>query len=191
MNTRSEVYPPANRTRRSVLQGAAAWGVLGLVSLRARPVQGNEVRVGQPAPVATLVSLDGQRLSTPDLKGQVMVLTFWATWCVPCREELPLLSAYAAEHAAQGLSVLGFTLNTADELDQVRAVAHTLSFPVGFLERSSASGYGRIWRIPVNFTIARDGRLADDGWKDRKPVWTEERLARIVTPLLDEAAPAR
>ena len=191
MNTRSEVYPPANRARRNVLQGAAAWGLLGLVSLRAQRAQANEVRVGQPAPVATLTSLDGQRLSTLDLKGQVVVLTFWATWCVPCREELPLLSAYAAEHAAQGLSVLGFTLNTADELDQVRAVAHALSFPVGFLERSRASGYGRIWRIPVNFTIARDGRLADDGWKDRKPVWTEERLARIVTPLLDEAAPAR
>jgi len=104
---------------------------------------------------------------------------------VPCRDELPLLSTYAAEHAAQGLSVLGFTLNTPDEMEQVRAVARTLSFPVGFLEHSSAPGYGRIWRIPVNFTIDRAGRLVDDGWKDRHPVWTRERLARVVTPLLE------
>jgi cytochrome c biogenesis protein CcmG/thiol:disulfide interchange protein DsbE len=168
-----------------VLLGAGAWGLLALGSLRAPRAQANEVRVGQPAPAATLVTLDGQHLSTEDLKGRVVILTFWATWCVPCRDELPLLSAYASEHANQELSVLGFTLNTPDELDQVRAVAQTLSFPVGFLERSSAPGYGRIWRIPVNFTIDRAGRLVDDGWKARNPVWTRERLARIVTPLLE------
>jgi cytochrome c biogenesis protein CcmG/thiol:disulfide interchange protein DsbE len=168
-----------------VLRGAGAWGLLGLWSLQAPRAQANEVRVGQPAPAATLMTLDGQRLSTQELIGQVVILTFWATWCVPCRDELPLLSRYAAEHAAQGLSVLGFTLNTPDELDPVRAVARTLSFPVGFLERSSAPGYGRIWRIPVNFTIDRAGRLVDDGWKDRHPVWTRERLARVVTPLLE------
>jgi cytochrome c biogenesis protein CcmG, thiol:disulfide interchange protein DsbE len=186
VSTRFEVCQPANRTRRSVLQGAAAWGLLGFWSVLASRAQANDVRVGQPAPAATLVTLDGKRLSTPQLIGQVVILTFWATWCVPCREELPLLSTYAAEHAAQGLSVLGFTLNTPDELDQVRAVARTLSFPVGFLATSSAPGYGRIWRIPVNFTIDRAGRLVDDGWKDRRPVWTRERLARIVTPLLEE-----
>jgi cytochrome c biogenesis protein CcmG/thiol:disulfide interchange protein DsbE len=166
-----------------VLQGAAA--LLGSWTLPGLRAEANEVRVGQPAPSAALVTLDGKRLSTPELIGQVVILTFWATWCVPCRDELPLLSTYAAEHAAQGLSVLGFTLNTPDELDQVRAVARTLSFPVGFLATSSAPGYGRIWRIPVNFTIDRAGRLADDGWRDRQPVWTRERLARIVTPLLE------
>jgi len=185
MGTRFEVCQRENPTRRSLLQGAAAWGLLGFGSLLAPRAQANDVRVGQPAPAATLVTLDGKRLSTPDLAGHVVILTFWATWCVPCREELPLLSTYAAEHAAQGLAVLGFTLDTPDELDEVRAVARTLSFPVGFLERSSAPGYGRIWRIPVNFTIDRAGRLVDDGWKDRNPVWTRERLVRIVTPLLE------
>ena len=185
MGTRFEVRQLANPTRRSVLQGAAACSLLGFGNLLAPRAQANDVRLGQPAPAATLETLDGRRLSTPDLTGHVVILTFWATWCVPCREELPLLSRYAAEHAAQGLSVLGFTLDTPDELDQVRAVARTLSFPVGFLERSSAPGYGRIWRIPVNFTIDRAGRLVDDGWKDRNPVWTRERLARIVSPLLE------
>ena len=168
-----------------MLQGAGAWGLLGFWGLHAPWAQANEVSVGQPAPAATLMTLDGKRLSTSELTGQVVILTFWATWCVPCRDELPLLSTYAAEHAARGLSVLGFTLNTPDEMEQVRAVARTLTFPVGFLEHSSAPGYGRIWRIPVNFTIDRAGRLVDDGWKDRHPVWTRERLARVVTPLLE------
>jgi cytochrome c biogenesis protein CcmG/thiol:disulfide interchange protein DsbE len=186
VSTRTEAGLRATLTRRSLFQGAGAWALLGPWGLLAAPARANEVRVGQPAPAATLATLDGKSLSTSDLKGQVVILTFWATWCVPCREELPLLSTYAAEHAAQGLTVLGFTLNTPDELDAVRAVAGTLSFPVGFLERSSAPGYGRIWRIPVNFTIDRAGRLVDDGWKDRKPVWTRERLARVVTPLLEQ-----
>jgi cytochrome c biogenesis protein CcmG, thiol:disulfide interchange protein DsbE len=70
------------------------------------------------------------------------------------------------------------------EVAGVRAVAGSLSFPNGLLASSSAPGYGRIWRIPVNFTIDREGRLVDDGWREKKPVWTPERLDRIVTPLL-------
>jgi len=64
--------------------------------------------------------------------------------------------------------------------------AHSLSFPVGLLANSSAPGYGRIWRIPVNFTIDRRGRLIDNGWKDKDSTWTAERLERIVTPLLND-----
>jgi len=94
------------------------------------------------------------------------------------------LSKYASEHAPQGLQVLGFSLDLPDDLKDVRAVAQTLSFPVGLLAQSSAPGYGRIWRLPVNFTIDRDGRLVDDGWRAKKPVWTQERLDSIVTPLL-------
>jgi cytochrome c biogenesis protein CcmG/thiol:disulfide interchange protein DsbE len=185
MSARFHSDPPASRARRSVLQGAAACGLLGFGSLLAPRARANDMRVGQPAPAATLVTLDGKRLSTLELTGHVVILTFWATWCVPCRQELPLLSRYAVEHAAHGLTVLGFTLDTPDELDAVRAVARTLSFQVGFLAASSAPGYGRIWRIPVNFTIDRAGRLVDDGWNDRHPEWTRERLARIVTPLLE------
>jgi thiol-disulfide isomerase/thioredoxin len=146
----------------------------------------NDLRVGAPAPPASLVTLDGKRISSADLIGHVVILTFWATWCTPCRDELPLLSSYAERHAADGLRVLGFTLDTPDKLPEVRQVAQTLKFPVGLLGNSSAPGYGRIWRLPVNFTIDRAGRLIDDGWKDKKPTWTPERLERIVTPLLSQ-----
>jgi len=75
----------------------------------------------------------------------------------------------------------------AEALAKVQKVAQTLSFPVGLLENSTLPGYGRIWRIPVNFTIDRQGRLIDDGWKDKEPTWTAERLKLIVTPLLKKA----
>jgi cytochrome c biogenesis protein CcmG, thiol:disulfide interchange protein DsbE len=171
-------------TRRAMLKTSAAaliaadayWGPLALA---------DELRIGAHAPPATLVTLDGSRISTTDLSGNVIILTFWATWCSPCRDELPLLSRYAAQNAAAGLRVLGFTLDTDDELSAVRKVAGSLSFPSGLLARSSAPGYGRIWRLPVNFTIDRRGQLADNGWESKQPAWTPERLDRIVSPLLE------
>ena len=189
MSNRAPSAQPHRLTRRAVLQRASAWGLCAAGGLLARGAQANELRVGQPAPEATLVTLDGRRLSTTALLGQVVVLTFWATWCVPCRDELPLLSKYATDHAAQRLTVLGFSLNTEDQLVEVQKVARTLSFPVGLLERSSAPGYGRIWRLPVSFTIDRAGRLVENGWKEKQPTWTAQRLEEVVTPLL--AADAR
>jgi cytochrome c biogenesis protein CcmG, thiol:disulfide interchange protein DsbE len=173
-------------SRRALLKGCAgtfvAWH-----GLRGSSARANELRVGALAPPATLMTLDGQRIATPDLVGHVVILTFWATWCVPCRDEFPLLSRYAVQHADAGLRVLGFSLDNSDNLKEVRQVAQALSFPVGLLDNSSAPGYGRIWRLPVNFTIDRAGRLADDGWKDKKPAWTPERLEQIVTPLLQSS----
>ncbi len=170
-------------TRRAVLKALASMSVAGAGG-RARLAAANDLHVGAPAPPATLGTLDGQKISTTDLHGHVVILTFWATWCEPCREELPLLSSYAERHAAEGLRVLGFSLDTPDKLREVHEVAQNLKFPVGLLANSSVPGYGRIWRLPVSFTIDRAGRLTDDGWKDKKPTWTAEKLERIVTPLL-------
>lgn len=147
---------------------------------------GNDLKLGAPAPPITLTTLDGRHIDTRDLHGNVVILTFWATWCLPCREELPLFSRYAQKHAKQGLIVLGFSLDTPDQLSQVRKVADTLDFPVGLLGDPHVPGYGRIWRLPVSFVIGRDGKLVADGWNDKNPVWTRARLEQVVTPLLNQ-----
>ena len=174
--------------RRTVLKALASAALVTDLGLRAPLALANDLHVGAPAPPATLATLDGKKIATADLTGRVLILTFWATWCDPCREELPLLSRYAESHAAEGLQVLGFSLDTPDKLSEVRQVAQTLKFPVGLLANSSAPGYGRIWRLPVSFTIDRAGRLVDNGWKDKNPTWTADSLERIVTPLLSKAA---
>ncbi|MEA3181629.1 MAG: hypothetical protein QOI59_5152 [Gammaproteobacteria bacterium] len=168
-----------NSTRRAVLKGCVAAMIAAAATARA-----NDLRVGAMAPPATLVTLEGQKISTADLLGHVVILTFWATWCTPCRDELPLLSSYADRHAEAGLKVLGFSLDPPEKLADVQRVGQTLHFPVGLLASSSTPGYGRIWRLPVNFTIDRAGRLVEDGWKEKTPSWTAERLEQIVTPLL-------
>jgi cytochrome c biogenesis protein CcmG/thiol:disulfide interchange protein DsbE len=171
-------------TRRAMLKGAGAALVASSAS-QVPDAEADELQVGTRAPPVTLMTVDGARISSADLLGSIVILTFWATWCSPCHAELPLLSRYAASHAAAGLRVLGFSLDTADDLLEVRRIAQSLHFPVGLLANSSAAGYGHIWRLPLNFTIDRAGMLVEDGWKLHKPSWTVERLEEVVTPLLE------
>lgn len=158
---------------------AALLGAATLASAR-----GNDLVVGQPAPRLTMTALDGAHFDTRELKGKVVFVTFWATWCGPCRAELPALSRYAAEHSDRGFVVLALSLDSQADLPQVRDIARPLRFPVGMLEDEHVPGYGRIWHLPVSFVIDRQGRLVVNGWKDKVPVWDAERLEREVTPLL-------
>jgi peroxiredoxin len=165
--------------------------VVAVILLSATPFAlGNEVKLGKAAPPATLVTLDGQRISMNDLHGHTVILAFWATWCTPCREEIPLLSRYVDAHRDEGLMVLGFSIDDADNLDAVWSVAAQTHFPIGLLAASDAHGYGRIWRVPVSFVIDRDGILRYDGWKAAQPSMTESNLHQVVDPLLGITAHA-
>lgn len=170
--------------RRAWLRGAAALGLAAAAGVT--PARAAGLQVGGAAPPLVLHALDGSSVSTGELLGKVVVLAFWASWCDPCRAELPLLSDYARRHREQGLRVLGFSLDAPDDLGAVRAIAANLSFPVGLLGSAYAGGYGRIWRLPVSFCIDRAGRLADNGWDDPEPAWTEARLQGVLGPLLTQ-----
>ena len=176
--------------RRDVLRALACSAGAMLVNGWPLAAHASGPATGQPAPPLTLHALDGRDIATSSLRGKVVILSFWATWCAPCVEELPVLSAYAAANAQRGLQVLGFCLDGPDKRAEVQRMAASLSFPNGFLGSAWAGGYGRIWRLPANFTIDRDGVLADNGWNDDNPAWTAARLEKIVTPLLLKPASA-
>jgi cytochrome c biogenesis protein CcmG/thiol:disulfide interchange protein DsbE len=172
-------------TRRELLRRLLTLGAALTLPALPRPASAtHELMVGKPAPPIALRTLDEREITLQSLAGQVVILTFWATWCEPCREELPLLSRYAAEHVRDRLAVLGFCLDEPENFPAVKKVADTLNFPVGFLGSAWAGGYGRMWRLPVSFVVDRDGKLAENGWEVGDPVWTHERLQRVVDPLL-------
>jgi thiol-disulfide isomerase/thioredoxin len=179
---------PVSAARRALLLQALAWCASSTVSAWPLVTHAGGLAIGKPAPPLVLHTLDGQAISTDSLRGKVVILTFWATWCEPCREELPLLSTYAEEHARQGLQVLGFCLDEPENLPAVRRIAATLKFPVGLLGSAWAGAYGRIWKLPASFTIDRSGLLIDNAWDDDQPVWTQDRLQRIVSPLLQQSS---
>ncbi len=179
-----QLEPSSVARRRALLRGVVGLGIAAAGGTIGSLARANALVVGQAAPPLVLNALDGRKIATRDLVGKVVIATFWATWCEPCREELPLLSAYATSHAQQGIEVLGFSLDGPENLAMVKEVAARLSFPVGLLGSPWAGDYGRVWRIPVSFVIDRTGRLVDNGWDDPEPVWTKERLQKVIDPLI-------
>ena len=138
--------------------------------------------VGQPAPDFQLNLVDGSRVLLSDLRGQVVVLNFWATWCAPCRQELPMLDGYYRVRRERGLRVFAVTTEDSLPLRQLRRVFAAMAIPS---VRSIRGPYGMIEGLPTNFIIDRAGRVryAQSG------AFTLETLNELVVPLLNEPAP--
>jgi len=116
---------------------------------------------GQPAPDFTLRLLDGSTLTLADLRGRVVVLNFWATWCSPCEEELPALQAAWAGYQAQGLIVVGVAVQEGEAEVREMAARFGVDFPLGMDPGEHiAAAYG-ITGVPETFVIDPEGQVAN------------------------------
>ena len=129
------------------------------------PVPHGPVQLGRPAPEFTLKDIDGHPLSLAELRGKPVLINFWATWCVPCRDELPLIRDEYLAHHAEGLSVIA--INFGDESgDTVRKFWNKFALqPAPFLDPDGhvAAAYGVALNntgLPVTFLVARDGTIS-------------------------------
>jgi thiol-disulfide isomerase/thioredoxin len=115
-----------------------------------------------PAPAVVMWTLDGHRLGLEDLRGRVVLLNFWATWCVPCREEMPAFQRLHADYHARGLSVLA--VNYRQSRGNAEEFAHELrlSFAIALDEDGAVARRFAVRGLPVTFLIDRDGRIL---WK--------------------------
>ena len=143
------------------------------------------VKPGEAAPVYSVTLLDGSRIGSEAVRGQVVIVNRWATWCVPCRAELPLLDAYYRAHAAQGLRI--FAVATEDSVSgaALKPLAAALSFPLA--RGISSARFAILEGVPTNYVIDRHGivRYAELGAFD------EATLDEVVGALLAEPAVAR
>lgn len=141
------------------------------------------VAPGKPAPDFRIQTLGGKTLTLASLKGKVVILNVWATWCAPCRAEMPAFDAYYKAHKAKGLEIIAISQDTVKLDAKVTDLAKGLSFATAFGRNADIKGYGNIGQVPATFIIDRRGRLAFDGSRDAT-VFTPDLLARTVTPLL-------
>lgn len=118
-------------------------------------------KLGDPAPEIELVSLDGEKVSLASLRGRAVLLNLWATWCVPCLEEMPELGQLQKEYGPKGLAVVGVSVDAADASDQVRAFVSKLKIPFAIWldpEMRIAEAV-RVRAMPATFVIDREGRI--------------------------------
>src|SRR6266550_1313212 len=129
------------------------------------PAANGPVQVGKPAPAFTLKDVDGHSVSLSSLQGKPVLISFWATWCVPCRDELPLIRDEYLAHRAEGLEVVA--IDWGDEsADTVRRFWTSLKLqPAPFLDPDgqAATAYGVTLSstgLPVSVLVARDGTVS-------------------------------
>jgi cytochrome c biogenesis protein CcmG, thiol:disulfide interchange protein DsbE len=136
-----------------------------------------------PAPALDGRLFDGASFSLAENAGKVIVLNFWATWCAPCREEMPALDAYYRRHQSEGLVVVAISMDNPKDEAKARQLMEAFAFPAAFGRELNFKGYGRIWRLPLTFVIDRQGVLRKDGWYG-DPLLDSAILEQTVTPLL-------
>ena len=158
----------------------AVW--LTVLALLAAPeAMARQPKVGQAAPDFTLTLVNGQHVSLAELRGQVVVLNFWATWCVPCRQELPTLDAYYSIQKRHGLRV--FAATTEDSLPEKKLHALFDRLTIEPVHRVKGP-YRPLGAIPTNYVIDRAGvvRYAGTGAFDL------DALNKVLVPLLQQSA---
>jgi thiol-disulfide isomerase/thioredoxin len=135
--------------------------------------------VGQPAPDFAVTTFDGAKLSLADFKDQVLVINFWATWCAPCKKELPILDAYFAIQQTHGLRVVAVTTEDSAPLQSLKPLAAKVRFPMA---RSMRGPYRVMTGVPTNYVIDRRGILR----YARAGAFDLDALNDILVPLLRE-----
>lgn len=114
---------------------------------------------GSVAPAWKLQDLDGKTVSSDDFKGKVVILDFWATWCGPCREEIPGLIDLQAKYQKQGLAVIGISLD--EGAGEVKPFVKKAGFnyTVALVDDKVQQAFGGVDAIPLTFVIDRQGRI--------------------------------
>jgi peroxiredoxin len=120
------------------------------------------------APGFTLTDINGKSVSLSDFRGKVVILDFWATWCPPCKQEIPDFISLQKEYGPRGLQVVGIAL---DEPGKVQTFARQngMNYPVLLGTQDIASKYGGIRGIPTTFVIDKTGKLVNkfEGYRPR------------------------
>ncbi len=120
-----------------------------------------KVEVGAPAPAYATLSLNGDSVSLQQLRGKVVLLNVWATWCHPCRTEIPELRALHAKYKARGLELIGVSVDADGNDDSLKAFMQEfeMTYPVWRDPDERVSAQFLVMGVPATFLIDRDGIL--------------------------------
>jgi thiol-disulfide isomerase/thioredoxin len=158
--------------------------ILGSILLTSTPANAQDLVINGPAPDFHATTFDGKEVSLADYKGQVVIVNFWATWCGPCKEELPLLNSYysIAKDKGYGLKILAVTTEDSIPIRDLRPLAEKVSFDMA---RHFHGPYRVLKAVPTNFIIDRNGILR----YAKAAAFDLDSLNAVLIPLLQQPIP--
>src|SRR6202163_2246169 len=125
--------------------------------------------IGMPAPVVHFKDLDGKDTSLDDYKGKVVLVNFWATWCDPCRVEIPWLIEMQQKYSAKGFTVLGIAMDEEGakvvtpfvnkERFDVNGAQSQMNYPIVIGDDAAADKFGGLLGYPTSVLVNRDGKI--------------------------------
>jgi peroxiredoxin len=132
-------------------------------------------------------TVDARQISLAKLRGNVVIVNFWASWCAECRPEMPVLEALHRERAGHGLAIIG--VNARESAQTVRRYARELdlTFPLALDSAGTINTLYGVVGLPTTFLIARDGRAVAFAVGPRQ--WGSRPARTLVETLLSEPAP--
>jgi peroxiredoxin len=149
----------------------------------AAPAVADEPAVGQVAPALAATELNGQTFDLARLRGKVVIVNFWATWCGPCRVEMPALDAFYRAFRDRGLMLIGISVDRWADRGKVMAVMKAFAYPAAMSSEARTDDFPPPKEIPITYVIDRDGVLRAILRPDRIAI-TPRSLAETALPLL-------
>jgi len=115
--------------------------------------------IGDAVPDFARTGLSGSKVTLSGLRGKVVLLNFWATWCAPCREEMPAFSRWQRTYGARGLQIIGVSMD--DEPGSVTQMLaqHPVSYPIVMGDAKLAASFGGVLGLPLSYLIDAQGRV--------------------------------
>jgi len=155
--------------------------VVGLrMARRTQPAAAVQMK-GEMAPDFALQSLDGKTVHLSDFRGKAVLLNFWATWCAPCKLEMPWFVELQKQYGPEGLQIVGVAMDDASPKD-IAAFAKDMgvNYPVLIGKEAVGDAYGGVQFLPESFYINRNGKVLDKafGLKGRGEI--EDGIKKII-----------
>lgn len=142
------------------------------------------VRVGERAPALIVPTLDARVFDLAALRGKVVIVNFWASWCSPCRAEMPQLDAFYRHHHAQGLELLGLSVDDPQDRATVVRIMKSFSYPAAMAVAAKVNDFGEPLAVPMTWII--DARGVVRARLIAGNAVTAQSLEQAVLPLLPQ-----
>ncbi len=166
----------------TLVSAAVGLALLALLAFAFFSPSGGRPAQGELAPDFALTLFDGAEISLSELRGQVVVLNFWASWCSPCREEAPALQAIWETYQNEGVILLGVSYKDAEDVSRAFVQEFGLTYPNGPDPRGRIGRAYGVTAVPETFIIDAEGKVA---WFYIGQVTADElaqRLAQMTEP---------